>query len=299
MGFNLHAESNDPPEVRNIRVHLIAVIMSMGSLAMGYDTSVIGGTLALDSFTQDFGLRGISPHQRDTLQGNIVSTFQAGTFFGALLTFPIGEKIGRKRAIMFAVAVFLVGGTLMTASDGRLPLIYAGRAIAGFGIGSVSLLVPVYIAETSPPSIRGRLVGIFEIFSQGGGMLGFWINYIVNRTIPTGLKTQWIVPLGLQLARVFYFSAGSFSAPSHRGGMGSKKDGRMLQELFPGFENYLLRMSTFNPSWTILESKLKYHLYPLERSARKPTISTASSNAEPAIASASVSSSWPSKTSQA
>lgn len=45
-------------------------------------------------------------------------------------------------------------------------MIIAGRAVAGFGIGSVSLLVPVYIAETSPPSIRGRLVGIFEILSQ-------------------------------------------------------------------------------------------------------------------------------------
>lgn len=59
-------------------------------------------------------------------------------------------------------------------------MLYAGRGIAGFGIGSVSLLVPVYIAETSPPSIRGRLIGIFEILSQGGGMLGFWINYLVN-----------------------------------------------------------------------------------------------------------------------
>lgn len=45
--------------------------------------------------------------------------------------------------------------------------------------------MPVYIAEMSPPSIRGRLVGIFEILSQGGGMLGFWINYVVERTIPT------------------------------------------------------------------------------------------------------------------
>lgn len=45
-------------------------------------------------------------------------------------------------------------------------MVIAGRAIAGLGIGSVSLLVPVYIAETSPPSIRGRLVGIFEILSQ-------------------------------------------------------------------------------------------------------------------------------------
>lgn len=59
-----------------------------------------------------------------------------------------------------------------TAADGRLPLLISGRAIAGLGIGSVSLIVPVYIAETSPPSIRGRLVGIFEICSQGGGMCG-------------------------------------------------------------------------------------------------------------------------------
>lgn len=66
----------------------------------------------------------------------------------------------------------------MTAAQGRLSLIYAGRAIAGLGIGSSSLVVPVYIAEISPPSIRGRLIGIFEIASQGGGMLGFWYGYL-------------------------------------------------------------------------------------------------------------------------
>ncbi|KAK6363009.1 hypothetical protein TWF730_000458 [Orbilia blumenaviensis] len=213
MGFNLHADNGDPPEVRNWRVHLMAIIMSMGSLAMGYDTAVIGGTMALDSFKRDFGLDNVSQHQRDTLQGNIVSTFQAGTFFGALLTFPIGEKIGRKKAIMLAVAIFLVGGTLMTCSNGHLPLIYAGRAIAGFGIGSVSLLVPVYIAETSPPSIRGRLVGIFEILSQGGGMCGFWINYIANRTISVDTKTQWIIPLALQLLPGVLLLCGIFWCP--------------------------------------------------------------------------------------
>ncbi|KAF3263360.1 hypothetical protein TWF217_003770 [Orbilia oligospora] len=170
LRFNLHADNDDPPGVRNWGVHLIAVVVSMGSLAMGYDTAVIGGTMALDSFKRDFGLNSGSQHWRDILQGNIVSTFQAGTFFGALLTFAISEKFGRKKAIMLAVAVFLIGGTLMTCSNGHLPLVYAGRAIAGFGIGSVSLLVPVYIAETSPPSIRGRLVGIFEILSQAGGI---------------------------------------------------------------------------------------------------------------------------------
>ncbi|KIX00602.1 uncharacterized protein Z518_09667 [Rhinocladiella mackenziei CBS 650.93] len=200
MGFNLHATgTQDPKEVRNWKIHLISIIASMSAIAMGYDTAVIGGTLALDSFRRDFGLTDVSETARDTLQGNIVSTFQAGCFFGALLTFPLAEMIGRKKAVMVSACVFLVGGTLMTAAHGQIALIIVGRAVAGLGIGAVSLIVPVYIAETSPPSIRGRLVGFFEVASQGGGMAGFWINYAVDRTISDNSKAQWIVPLGLQL----------------------------------------------------------------------------------------------------
>ena len=71
--------------------------------------------MALDSFKRDFGLDKATQYQRDTLQGNIVSTFQAGTFFGALLTFPIGERFGRKKAILFACSIFLVGACLMVS----------------------------------------------------------------------------------------------------------------------------------------------------------------------------------------
>jgi MFS family permease len=119
--------------------------------------------MALDSFKRDFGLAEKSGTDRDTLQGNIVSTFQAGAFFGSLLTFPLDEKYGRKKTVFLAAIVFIIGGTLMTASSGMLPLLITGRAVAGLGIGAASLIVPVYIAEVSPPSIRGRLIGIFEV----------------------------------------------------------------------------------------------------------------------------------------
>ncbi|KAK7959538.1 uncharacterized protein PG986_004392 [Apiospora aurea] len=172
MGWNTHASGTlDPPEVRNWHIHLIAVVASMSALAMGYDTAVIGGTMALESFIRDFGWEDVDKTTRDTIQGNIVSTFQAGCFFGALLSFPIAEKFGRRIAILCASLVFLLGATLMTASRGSLNLIYGGRAIAGLGIGSSSLVVPVYIAEVAPPSIRGRLQQ----------------------------QAQWIIPLALQL----------------------------------------------------------------------------------------------------
>jgi hypothetical protein len=48
----------------------------MSALAMGYDTAVIGGTMALDSFRRDFALDQVDSTVRDTIQGNIVSTFQ-------------------------------------------------------------------------------------------------------------------------------------------------------------------------------------------------------------------------------
>jgi len=48
----------------------------MSALAMGYDTAVIGGTMALDSFRRDFALDQVESTTRDTIQGNIVSTFQ-------------------------------------------------------------------------------------------------------------------------------------------------------------------------------------------------------------------------------
>lgn len=69
----------------------------------------------------------IGENQRDTIQGNIVSTFQAGCFFGALFTFPIAERFGRRLAIMLSACIFVVGATLQTASPGKLGMIYAGR----------------------------------------------------------------------------------------------------------------------------------------------------------------------------
>jgi hypothetical protein len=75
--FNTHASGTlDPPEVRNVRIHMVALVASMSALAMGYDTAVIGGTMALDSFRAHFRTDGLASTARDTIQGNIVSTFQ-------------------------------------------------------------------------------------------------------------------------------------------------------------------------------------------------------------------------------
>lgn len=88
----------------------------------------------------------------------------------------------------------------MLAANGACGLgpIYGGRIIAGLGIGAASNLTPLYISEISPPSIRGQLIGMYEIGWQIGGLVGFWINYGVTAHIPESHK-QWLIPLAIQL----------------------------------------------------------------------------------------------------
>jgi MFS family permease len=60
------------------------------------------------------------------------------------------------------------------------------------------MLVPLYIAEVSPPGIRGRLVGTYEIGVQAGTCIGFWVNYGVKTDMSEG-TAQWITPFAIQL----------------------------------------------------------------------------------------------------
>lgn len=114
------------------------------------------------------------------------------------MIFPLTEKIGRRYALMVCAAVFEIGSVIQVLAFGHLQAIYAGRFVGGWGVGAACLIIPIYIAEISPPAIRGRLVGFFEIQFQIGAVFGFWIPYGVNRNLPVSTQ-QWIIPFALQL----------------------------------------------------------------------------------------------------
>lgn len=59
---------------------------------------------------------------------------------------------------------------MLAAKNGDLGPIYAGRVLAGIGVGGASMIVPIYISELAPPAIRGRLVGLYELGWQIGGL---------------------------------------------------------------------------------------------------------------------------------
>jgi MFS family permease len=145
---------------------------------IGYDSAFIGGTLALNSFKSEFNWSSYSTHEQNLISENIVSLYQAGAFFGAFFAYAAGHYLGRKMGLQIFSAIFILGAGLMLGASGSrgLGLIYGGRVLAGIGVGGASNLTPIYISELAPPAIRGRLVGLYEMGWQIGGVVGFWIN---------------------------------------------------------------------------------------------------------------------------
>jgi MFS family permease len=176
--LTLHEDRPTPKSVYNWRVYALAAIASCGSNMIGYTSAFIGTTITLSSFQKEFGIDKMSSDQQDLISENIVSLFIAGAFFGALGTYALGHFVGRKWCLAVASAIFTLGsGLQLGANSSRgLGILYAGRVLSGLGTGVASNIIPIYLSELAPPAIRGRLVGLYELGWQIGGMLGFWIN---------------------------------------------------------------------------------------------------------------------------
>ncbi|GAD92731.1 quinate permease [Paecilomyces variotii No. 5] len=198
--FHKTEDRPTPKEIYNFRTYLFAAIAASSAALIGYDSAFIGGTITLDSFENEFHFERLSDSEVNLLSANIVSCYQAGAFFGAFFAYPVGHLLGRKLGLLIFTPIFLVGAALMLGVAGThtFGILYAGRVLGGLGIGALSNLTPIYISELSPPAIRGRLVGFYEVGWQVGGLVGFWINYAVNRTMAPS-QSQWLIPFGVQL----------------------------------------------------------------------------------------------------
>ncbi|KAH8879377.1 general substrate transporter [Thozetella sp. PMI_491] len=171
----------------------------MGALMFGYDLGFIGTAMVLPSFVRDFDLTHASSEETDAIHANVVSLLVAGCILGSLIAGPFSDRFGRIKNLLLLSILFVVGSAIQTGSRGSYVAMLVGRAIGGIGVGMASMVVPIYVAELSPPAIRGRLIGIYEIFVSGGTLIGFWINYGLAQNVPNTSSAQWEVSFGVQL----------------------------------------------------------------------------------------------------
>ncbi|KAH6677962.1 low-affinity glucose transporter HXT3 [Verticillium dahliae] len=129
----------------------LSAFASLGGFLFGYDQGVVPGVLTMKSFAATFP------------RINIDSGFKA-------------DWIGRKVSMLLAVGIFTVGSVFQTAAN-DVPLLFAARAIAGFGGGMLTMIVPMYISELSMPEIRGTLVVMQQLSITLGILVSYWLEY--------------------------------------------------------------------------------------------------------------------------
>ena len=90
--------------------------------------------------------------------------------------------------------VFALGVVIQIAAENSWVQVAVGRLIAGAGVGSLSILVPMYVSETGPRQVRGALVSTYQLFITLGIFIADAINYGTEAMPNSG---SWRIPMGI------------------------------------------------------------------------------------------------------
>src|SRR3984893_11692490 len=166
----------------------IASVAALGGLLFGYDSAVING--AVQAIQDDFGINNAS-------LGFAVASALLGAAAGAMTAGRIADRLGRLSVMKIAALFFLVSA-IGTGLAPNVWVVVLFRIVGGIGVGIASVIAPAYIAETSPPRIRGRLGSLQQLAIVSGIFLSLAIDYVLAHIAGGSREQLW---LGLEAWR--------------------------------------------------------------------------------------------------
>ncbi|KAF2720429.1 general substrate transporter [Polychaeton citri CBS 116435] len=160
---------------RNLQF-LVSTIATTGFLLFGYDQGVMSGIISAPDFNKAF------PQTKDDAnwQGFVTAIYEVGCLLGAIFQLAFGDKLGRRRAIIFGGVIMILGVVIQISSivgHSATAQLIIGRTITGFGNGMNTSTIPTYQAECSKSKNRGLLICIEGGVIAIGTLIAYWIDY--------------------------------------------------------------------------------------------------------------------------
>jgi MFS transporter, putative metabolite:H+ symporter len=124
--------------------------------------------------------------------GLLGSSVLIGYLFGALSAGVLGDLIGRKRVMMYALAIYAVA-SLVAALSPSWGFLFWSRVVAGFGTGAESAIIAPFLAEFVAGRYRGRFIGSLAGFFSFGFVLAALLGYFIVPNFDAGWRWVQII----------------------------------------------------------------------------------------------------------
>ena len=163
-------------------IYLVAAIAAISGFLFGFDEGVIAGAEATLKETMN-----LTP----TSEGVMTAAVPLGALVGAIIAGRLADRFGRRRVLVGAAGLFLVGA-LIAALSPNVETLTGARILLGLAIGVAGMVSPLYISETAPTEKRGALVSTYQLAITIGIVGSYLAGYLM-----ADLGWRWMFGLGM------------------------------------------------------------------------------------------------------
>ena len=214
---------------------------ALGGLLFGFDIAIITGAgpyLAKEFALGDLGL------------GWAFSSLLFGCALGCVIAGKLTDQWGRKKLLLL-IALLFAGTSIETASAPNFTAFVIARFLAGLAVGGVSLVSPMYVAEVSPASIRGRLGTMYQMSIIVGILISFGMNYLLRNTGANNWR--WMFLTGVVPSAIFSLLVSMApETPRFLAMQGKERDALAVLERVVGRSNAQLQLDEIRSSLQVV-----------------------------------------------
>ncbi|MFC6159480.1 MFS transporter [Kribbella jiaozuonensis] len=180
-------------------------LLLMGGLGIAFD--------GMDGSLVSYLLPAVKPlwHLAPWQIGLIGSSLLIGILIGALSAGITGDAIGRRKVMMYALALYCAA-TLVAAFAPTWEIFFSARIIAGIGVGAEAAIIPAFIAEFIPARSRGLLVGSVAGFFSAGYVASALLGRVFVPAFDHGWRVAQVVT-ALPVLMLLWWRRGLLESP--------------------------------------------------------------------------------------